>query len=155
MVQVGQQAPDFTLTDTAGQDVKLSSFQGKPVVLAFFPKAFTGTCERQLSEHQHRLAEFTALGAQVVAISTDQSPSQKAFAANCGVDGFPILSDFRHQVVQAYGIHRPTGGAPNERATFIIDRDGKVAYSFVEPVIGNWQGIDPELTELRKMGQTA
>ena len=151
MVQVGQQAPDFTLTDTAGQEVKLSSFKGKPVVLAFFPKAFTGTCERQLSEHQHRLGEFTALGAQVLAISTDQGPSQKAFAANCGVDGYPILSDFRHQVVQAYGIHRPTGGAPNERATFIVDKDGKLAYSFIEPAIGNWQGIDPELAELRKL----
>ncbi|MGI8913124.1 MAG: redoxin domain-containing protein [Chloroflexota bacterium] len=68
MVAVGQEAPDFTLRDTANQEVKLSSLRGKPVVLAFFPKAFTGTCERQLSEHQHRLSEFTALGAQVVAI---------------------------------------------------------------------------------------
>ncbi|MGI8912889.1 MAG: redoxin domain-containing protein [Chloroflexota bacterium] len=84
-------------------------------------------------------------------MSTDQGPSQKAFAANCGVTGFPILSDFRHQVVQAYGIHRPTGGAPNERATFIVDKDGTLAYAYVEPVIGDWQGIDPELTELRKV----
>lgn len=151
MVAVGQAAPDFTLNDTANQEVKLSDYRGKPVVLAFFPKAFTGTCERQLSEHQHHLGEFTALGAQVIAISTDQGPSQKAFAANCGVTGFPILSDFRHQVVQAYGIYRPSGGAPNERATFIVDKDGKLAYSFVEPVLGNWQGIEPELAELRKL----
>lgn len=151
MVDVGQPAPDFTLTDTANNEVKLSDFRGKPVVLAFFPKAFTGTCERQLSEHQHRLSEFQALGAQVVAISTDQGPAQKAFAANCGVTGYPILSDFRHQAVRAYGIFRETGGLPNERATFIVDKDGKLAYKFIEPAPGNWQGIDPELAELRKL----
>ena len=153
MVDVGQQAPDFTLQDTQGREVTLSSFRGKaPVVLAFFPKAFTGTCERQLSEHQHRLAEFQQLGAQVLAISTDQSPSQQAFAAQCGVQGYPILSDFRHAVVQAYGIARPIGNLANERATFIIAKDGTVAYKFVEPAPGNWQGIEPELTELKKLG---
>ena len=151
MVAEGQEAPDFTLTDVTNQEVSLSSFRGKPVVLAFFPKAFTGTCERQLSEHQHRLSEFNALGAQVIAISTDQGPSQKAFAAQCGVDGFPILSDFRHQVVRAYGIYRESGGIANERATFIVDKDGKLAYKHVEPAPGNWQGIDPELAELRKL----
>ena len=153
MVDVGQEAPDFSLGDTAGNTVQLSSFRGKAaVVLAFFPKAFTGTCERQVSEHQHRLADFQKLGAQVFAISTDQSPSQKAFAAQCGVSGFPILSDFRHQVVRQYGIYRESGGAANERATFIVDKNGKIAYKHVEPVIGEWQGIEPELTELRKLG---
>lgn len=152
MVDVGQAAPDFTLTDTNNQEVTLSSFRGKPVVLAFFPKAFTGTCERQLSEHQHRLADFSALNAQVIAISTDQGPSQKAFAAHCGVDGFPILSDFRSKVVKAYGISRDSGALANERATFIIDKNGNLAYKFIEPNPGQWAGIDPEIAELKKLG---
>ena len=151
MVEVGQEAPDFTLTDTENQEVRLSSFRGKPVVLAFFPKAFTGTCERQVSEHQHHIEEFAQLGAQVLAISTDQGPSQKAFASQCGVKDFPILSDFRHQVVRSYGIYLESGGRANERATFIVDKDGKLAYKFVEPVAANWQGIEPELAELRKL----
>ena len=151
MVDVGQEAPDFKLPDTNNQEVRLSDFRGKPVVLAFFPKAFTGTCERQLSEHQHRLQDFAALGAQVIAISTDQGPSQKAFAAQCGVTGFPILSDFRHQVMQQYGIYRESGALANERATFIIAKDGKLAYKHIEPKPGEWQGVEPELAELRKL----
>lgn len=151
MVDVGQAAPDFALNDTENKEVRLSDFRGKPVVLAFFPKAFTGTCERQLSEHQHHIDEFRQLGAQVVAISTDQSPAQKAFASNCGVKDFPILSDFRHQVMQQYGIYRESGNLANERATFIVAPDGTLAYKFVEPSPGNWQGIEPELAELRKL----
>ncbi len=99
MVEVGQQAPDFELTDTAGNSVKLSDFRGKPVVLFFFPMAFTGVCERQLSTHQQRLGEFQALGAQVIAISADQTASQREFANHCGVNGFPILSDARHKAI--------------------------------------------------------
>ena len=151
MVEVGQPAPQFTLLGQGNKDVSLADFKGQNLVLFFFPKAFTGTCERQLSEHQHHIAEFRQLGAQVIAISTDQSPAQKAFASNCGVQDFPILSDFRHQVMQQYGIYRESGNLANERATFIVAPDGKLAYKFVEPAPGNWQGIEPELAELRKL----
>lgn len=150
MVEVGQQAPDFELTDTAGNSVKLSDFRGKPVVLFFFPMAFTGVCERQLSTHQQRLGEFQALGAQVIAISADQTASQREFANHCGVNGFPILSDARHKAIQAYGVYRESGPV-NERATFVIDKNGTIVYKFIEESPGNWRGIDVELEQLRKL----
>src|SRR5437588_9194652 len=98
-LEVGQPAPDFTLNDTTNKPVKLSELRGKPVVVFFFPKAFTGTCERQISETHHNIAKYRELGAEVVGISTDQSPSQAAFIKQCGVDSYPILSDFRHRTV--------------------------------------------------------
>ncbi len=150
MVDVGQQAPEFTLTDTNNQEVHLSSFRGKAVVIAFFPKAFTGTCERQLSDHQHHLSEFEALNAQVIAISTDQGPSQKAFAGNCSIT-YPVLSDFRHKVITQFGINRETGLVANERAVFIIDKDGKLAWKHIEAAPGQWSGVAPELEALKKL----
>lgn len=150
VIEVGQRAPDFELTDTEQNTVRLSDFHGKPVVLFFFPMAFTGVCELQLSQHQHRLQDFTDLGAQVLAISADQRAAQKEFASRCGVNGFPILSDARHNVIKAYGVYREAGPV-NERATFILGKDGNIVYKFIEAAPGNWQGIDVELEQLRKL----
>ena len=154
MVDVGQQAPDFTLQDTQGQEVTLSTFRGKaPVVLAFFPKAFTGTCERQVSAHAQDIEQFRALHAQVVGVSTDQVPSQQAFAKQCDAAGkVTLLSDFRHKAIQAYGVAVDEGPLPNQRAVFILDRDGVVRYKHVEPQASNFQGTGPELEALRGMG---
>jgi len=151
-IEVGQKAPDFALLDTKGNEVKLSDYQGrKNVVLFFFPKAFTGTCERQVSEHHHHYARFQELGAEVIAISTDQSPSQSAFLAKCGVDSYPVLSDFRHKVIEDYGVAEHTGSRANSRATFIIDRQGVVRYKYVEPDAGKWSGLDPEFDVLQRI----
>ena len=151
-IEVGQKAPDFVLQDTKGSEVKLSDYLGKKnVVLFFFPKAFTGTCERQVSEHAHHYARFAELGAEVLAVSTDQSPSQAAFVKQCGADSFPVLSDFRHQVINLYGVAVPTGQRANDRATFIIDKAGVVRHVFVEPDAGKWSGLDPELDTLQRI----
>jgi len=151
MVEVGQKAPDFTLSDTQKNETKLSSFQGQNVVLFFFPKAFTGTCERQISAHHHEIAKFRALDAQVLGVSTDQSPAQAAFIKACGVDSFPVLSDFRHQVINLYGIARAEGQIPNERATFILDKSGTLRYKHVEPDSSKWAGVEPELKVLEEL----
>jgi peroxiredoxin len=151
-VEVGHKAPDFALLDIKGNEVKLSDYEGKqPVVLFFFPKAFTGTCERQISEHHHHMARFQELGAAVIGVSTDQSPAQAAFVAKCGADSVTILSDFRHRVVNLYGVARAEGNLPNERATFILDKTGVVRYAFVEPSPGGWSGLDPEFDTLQRL----
>jgi len=150
--EVGQPAPDFALYDTAGNLVHLSDFRGKNVVLFFFPKAFTGTCERQISTHAQEIDTFTALNAVVLGVSTDQSPSQAAFARQCDPGGkVRLLSDFRHRVVNLYGVGVPEGNLPNQRATFIIDRNGTLRYRYIEPAPSGWQGIAPELEVLRQL----
>lgn len=154
-VDVGQPAPDFTLSATTGTDVTLSSFKGKKnVVLFFFPKAFTGTCERQVVGHSADLAKFQELNAEVFGISTDQTPSQQAFAKQCGNVAYPLLSDFRHRVINTFGVARPEGGAPNERAAFVIDKEGVVRYKQVEKSPGEWSGTEGELQALRQVEGT-
>jgi len=150
--EVGQPAPDFTLPSTAGGEVTLSSFKGKKnVVVFFFPKAFTGTCERQVTGHAADLEKFQALDAEVFGISTDQTPSQTAFAKQCGHVTFPLLSDNRFKTVMDWGVGKAEGGLPNDRAGFVIDKQGIVRFKHVEPKPGEWSGTAGELEALRKI----
>lgn len=152
MVSVGDSAPSFSLMGTDGKMHALAEYHGQTVVLFFFPKAFTGTCERQISGHAQRIGEFDALGAKVVGISTDHTPSQAAFKKGCDPeDKVLLLSDFRHDAVKAYGVHVAEGQLPNHRATYVIDPAGVVRYAHVEPVPSSWAGIDPELEALRAL----
>ena len=149
MVEVGGKAPDFALYYTQGKEHRLSEYRGNNVVLFFFPKAFTGTCGRQVSAHEHGIDQFKTLNAQVLGVSTDQSPAQAQFLKGCGVSSYPVLSDFRHQVINQYGIALATGQRANERATFILDREGVLRYKYVEPDAGNWAGLEPEFQALK------
>jgi peroxiredoxin Q/BCP len=151
-LEVGQPAPDFTLDAHDGSQVSLSSFKGKKnVVVFFFPKAFTGTCERQVTGHGQDLQKFKELDAEVFGVSTDQSPSQAAFAKQCGNVSFQLLSDHRHKTVNAYGVARGEGALSNERAAFVIDKQGVVRYKHVEPKPGDWAGTSGELEALAKL----
>ena len=152
---VGQAAPDFTLPATTGSDVSLSSFKGqKNVVIFFFPKAFTGTCERQVAGHAADYGKFQALNAEVIGISTDQTPAQTAFAKQCGNDKFPVLSDNRFKVVMDYGVGKSEGGLPNDRAVFVVDKAGVIKYKFVEPNPGQWGGTQGTLDALKTIEGT-
>lgn len=151
-LEVGQPAPDFTLDAHDGSQVTLSEFKGKKnVVVFFFPKAFTGTCERQVTGHGQDLSKFAELDAEVFGISTDQSPSQAAFAKQCGNVSFKLLSDHRHKTVNAYGVARAEGALSNERAAFVIDKQGIVRYKQVEAKPGDWSGTAGELEALGKL----
>jgi peroxiredoxin/predicted kinase len=151
-LEVGQPAPDFTLDAHDGSQVTLSEFKGKKnVVVFFFPKAFTGTCERQVTGHGQDLSKFAGLDAEVFGISTDQSPSQAAFAKACGNVSFKLLSDHRHKTVNAYGVARAEGALSNERAAFVIDKQGIVRYKQVEAKPGDWSGTAGELEALQKL----
>lgn len=152
MVEVGKPAPDFTLLGEGNKEVPLESFRGQNLVLFFFPKAFTGTCERQVSEHAHAIDKFTELNAQVVGVSTDQVPSLLQFAKHCEAAGkVTLLSDFRHKAVRDYGVAIESGHLPNQRAVFIIDGEGVLRYAHVEPTVSQFQGVGPELEALQQI----
>jgi peroxiredoxin len=146
VVDIGKPAPDFTLLGEGNKDVSLADFKGRNLVLFFFPKAFTGTCERQVSEHAAHIDDFAALNASVVGVSTDQMPSLLKFAEHCEAAGkVTLLSDFRHRAIQSYGIAVETGPTPNQRAVFIIDAEGILRYAQA----GQYEGVAPELELLR------
>lgn len=131
-VAVGETAPPFTLKDQNGADVSLADFAGtKAVVLVFYPFAFSGICTGELCEIRDNLAGFESDAVQVLAISADPMFSLRAWADQQGYF-FPLLSDFwpHGEVARAYGVFNEEGGMP-VRGTFLIDRDGTVAWTLV------------------------
>jgi mycoredoxin-dependent peroxiredoxin len=131
-VEVGQQAPDFTLTDHRGSDVSLSSFRGqKNVLLVFYPFAFTGTCTGELTAINEHVASFETDDRTVLIVSCDTKYAQRVFAENEDYQ-FRLLSDFwpHGQVAQAYGVFLESRGCAL-RATFLIDLEGVVRWSVV------------------------
>jgi peroxiredoxin len=129
-IDVGAQAPDFTLKDQHNQDVRLSDFRGrKAVLLVFYPLAFSGTCQGELSEVEDNLSEYANENAQVVTVSVDSTWSHRVWADREGFE-FPLLSDFwpHGAVAGTYGVFNDVAGFAN-RGTFLIDRDGVVRFA--------------------------
>jgi peroxiredoxin len=129
-VDVGSKAPDFTLTNQERQPVKLSEQRGKPVVLAFFPAAFSSVCTKELCTFRDSLAHLNQTQAQVYGISVDTFFTLKAFHDQQGYN-FPLLSDFNKQAIRDYGVFNEDmiglkGIA--KRAVFVIDKDGVVRH---------------------------
>ena len=124
-VDVGSKAPDFTLTNQERQPVALSSQRGKPVVLAFFPAAFSSVCTKELCTFRDQLARLNSANARVYGISVDTFFALKAFQADQKL-AFPLLSDFNKQVIRDYGVFNEDmiglkGIA--KRAVFVLDKD--------------------------------
>jgi peroxiredoxin (alkyl hydroperoxide reductase subunit C) len=129
---VGEVAPDFELSATGNRKIKLSDYRGKKnVVLAFYPFAFSPVCSLQLPALQEQLNEFHQYNTEVLGISVDSKHSNAAFAEHLHLH-FPLLSDFNRTVIKDYGVMREGGFA--ERATFVIDQQGKIAYSHVNAI---------------------
>ncbi|GAB2783344.1 peroxiredoxin [Amycolatopsis magusensis] len=129
-VEVGSKAPDFTLNDYNKQAVSLSSFQGeKPVLLVFYPFAFSGTCQGELCQLRDEFAEYDGKGVQVIGVSVDTPFSLKAWAEQQGYQ-FPLLSDFwpHGEVAKTYGVFNEAAGLAN-RGTFLIDTEGVVRFA--------------------------
>ena len=132
MIEAGQEAPDFTLPDQDGEPVTLSSLRGGPVVLYFYPKADTPGCTTQACGIRDHSADYDAAGATVLGVSPDPVKDVKKFHGNQSLN-FTLLADEDHAVADLYG----TWGEKSmygktymgvQRATFIIDADGKVAH---------------------------
>jgi peroxiredoxin len=134
-IEVGQQAPDIELPVAGSQDkFKLSDYKGKqPVVLLFFPLAWTGVCTQQMCDTRDSMNRYEELGAKVVGISVDSPFALKKFKEDQGLN-FDLASDFNREAVQKYGNQYEDllgfkGVA--KRSAFVIDKDGKVAYALV------------------------
>jgi len=129
-VDVGSQAPDFTLTNQDRQPVKLSEQRGKPVVLAFFPAAFSSVCTKELCTFRDQVARLNQAHAKVYGISVDTFFTLKAFKEAQGLT-FPLLSDFNKEAIRDYGVFNEEmiglkGIA--KRAVFVIDKEGVVRH---------------------------
>lgn len=124
-MRTGDTAPDFTAPDQHGNPVRLSQLlEGGPVVLFFYPKAFTPGCTAQSCHFRDLAAEFDAVGAQRIGISADSVEKQAAFDEAHDL-GYPLLSDPDREVAKLFGVKRP-GPLFNRRMTFVIDTDRTV-----------------------------
>ena len=140
-IEMGQKAPNFSLYSDAGKTVTLSELRGAPVVLAFFPAAFTGVCEQELCTLRDSLAAFNDLGATVLGISVDSRFSNAAFAEQLGLE-FRLLSDYSRSTIDAYDVRFKNlagmeGYDSANRCVFVIDADGIVAWSWIAETPGN------------------
>jgi len=130
-LSVGDVAPDFSLPDQDKQVVSLAELRGTPVLLVFYPFAFSGICTGELCQLRDELTAYTDAGVTVLAISTDPVFSLKAFKAQEGFE-FRLLSDFwpHGAAAQAYGVFNEKAGMAL-RGTFLVGADGKVAFAEV------------------------
>ena len=129
MIKVGDTAPDFTIKDHNRNDVQLSSFKGKKIVLSFHPLAWTKICAEQMKSLEANLQVFDELGTVALGISVDTVPSKHAWAKELGIHETRLLCDFwpHGKVVQSYGIFRVKDGF-SERANVIIDEKQKILF---------------------------
>ena len=147
----GTLAPDFTLHSTPDQEVSLHEFRGKPVVLVFYPADWSPVCGDQVALYNEMRGEFARYGAQVLGLSVDGVWSHAAFAKDRKLH-FPLLADFEPKgaVARLYGVYRDREGC-SERALFVIDAEGRIAWSYVSP-IGVNPGADGIFEALDKLG---
>lgn len=134
-VSVGDQAPDFNLRSTDGEMVSLSDQRGSNVVLAFFPAAFTDVCQTEMCTFRDSLSAFNDMNAKVFGVSVDPPFSQAEFSSKNDLT-FPLLSDLGGNTVSAYGVELSNlagieGYNVAQRSVFVIDGNGKVAWSWV------------------------
>ena len=130
MLEVGMKAPDFTLYDKDGREVKLSSFLGKRVVLYFYPKDNTPGCTRQACAFLGAYARFREMNVEVIGISKDSVASHTKFAEKYNLP-FVLLSDPERVAIEAYGVWQEKKMCGKlsmgvVRTTFIIDADGNI-----------------------------
>ncbi len=123
---VGDAAPAFSLPSTGGRTIALADYEGKPVVLVFYPGDDTPVCTKQLNSYNTDLAEFEALDAQVLGISAQSVESHEKFAGKQGLK-FPLLADTDKTVAGLYGTLGPLGFP--RRSVFIVDGRGAIRYA--------------------------
>ena len=152
MPGIGEKAPDFALYDYDKNVRKLSEFlvKGKKTILAFFPGAFTGTCTKEMCAFRDMYGELEKLKGMVVGISVDAPFAQKAFAEKYSLT-FPLLCDFKREVIREYGVvwknlSNVEGYDTANRAIFVLNDVGKIQYKWV----ANEPGQLPDFDAIRK-----
>ncbi len=148
MVKIGDTAPAFTLKTTDKSDVSLSDYYGKNVILAFYPGAFTGVCDKEICTFQDNFSKLSESGTVVIGISVDSPWANAEFARKYSID-FPLLSDIDRKVVQSYGasfvgLGGIEGYVSANRVVFIVDSEGVIQY--------RWEaenpGVEPNYDEI-------
>jgi peroxiredoxin len=132
VIEPGAAAPDFALPDQDGDEVKLSDFAGRKLVIAFYPLDFSPVCTDQLSLYQEVLGEIEEKGAALVGISVDSKYSHRAFRERLGLT-MPLLADFnpKGEVSRAYGAWIEAAGHGNR--SLVLIEDGIVRWSHAAP----------------------
>jgi len=149
-IKVGDKAPDFTLPDTDLKPRSLKDFLGRKVVLAFFVGAFTSVCTKEMCTFRDSIARLTSLKAQVVGVAVSDPFSNKAFAEK-NMLPFPILSDYKREVVKTYALELPDfaglrGYTVAKRSIFILDKNGTVRYMWITEN----PAVEPDYAEIEK-----
>ena len=134
MLEVGTQAPDFTLPDQNGDLHSLSEYKGKKIILYFYPKDNTPGCTKQACGFAERYPQFIEKGAVVLGISKDSVASHKKFEEKYGLP-FTLLSDPELKVIQAYDVWKEKMNYGKismgvVRTTYLIDEEGKIVKAF-------------------------
>lgn len=134
LIEVGNTAPDFTVKDNHGQDISLSQYRGKKVLLSWHPLAWTPVCTDQMRTLENNLDTFISLNTIPLGFSVDPIPCKKAWAAAIQINNVSLPSDFwpHGKVSQDYGLFNQTSGA-SERANVIVDENGIVKWVKVYP----------------------
>lgn len=145
--QPGDPAPNFSTRNQHGETVALSGLRGAPVVLVFFPFAFTGICTRELASLSDHLTDFRAARARVLAISTDTMFTLRVFAEQEHLQ-FDLLTDHwpHGKIASAYGVFDPQVGCAL-RGSFLLDAAGQVTWRVVNH-IGEGRDIAAHLAAL-------
>jgi peroxiredoxin len=154
ILSAGTPAPSFTLRVTPDQNLTLSDLRGKPVILTFYPADWSPVCGDQVTLYNEILPEFRKHNAELVGISVDGVWCHAAFARDRRLH-FPLLSDFepKGEVARKYSAYRANEGVC-ERALFVLDRNGIIAWSYCSPMAVN-PGADGILDALEKLSDQA
>jgi len=134
MLEIGTQAPDFTLPDQNGNMHSLSEYRGKKVILYFYPKDNTPGCTKQACGFAERFPQFTEKGAVILGISKDSVASHKKFEEKYGLP-FTLLADPELVAIQAYDVWQEKKNYGKTymgvvRSTYLIDENGKIVKAF-------------------------
>jgi len=153
MLEVGTQAPEFSLPDQDGKTHQLSDYRGKWIVLYFYPKALTPGCTTETCNFQETLPGFKGIDAVILGMSKDPVNKQKKFAEKYGVE-FALLSDENSDICERFGVWQKKKNYGREymgivRSTFIIDPEGKIAK--VYPKVSVKQHHEDVLSDLSKL----
>jgi peroxiredoxin len=154
MITVGQTAPNFKLFNSEKQEIELSSFNGKNVVILFFPQAFTSVCTTELCDTRDNLKVYESLNAEILAISVDSVFTLDNWKQQQNFN-FNLLSDFNKEVSEAYGSIYENFAfgmkGVSKRAAFVIDRNGVVQYAEVLENAGELPNLNAVKTTLQQL----
>ena len=153
-IKRGDKAPNFTLYSSEKKEVSLEDYQGKNVVLLFFPLAFTGVCTTELCTMRDNIGDYEKLDAQILAVSVDSLFTLNKFKAEQNLN-FPLLSDFNKSVSRAYDtlyedfVFGMRGVA--KRSAFVLDKTGTVRYAEVLESAGDLPDFEAVRSALARL----